>query len=40
MFLRTYSKWLDGADNDREMQRLEEQITPESHRKSLKSENQ
>lgn len=27
MFLRTYSKWLDGAQNDLEMQRLEASLT-------------
>jgi len=28
MFLRTYSKWLDGAQNDLEMQRLEASLSP------------
>lgn len=29
MFLRTYSKWLDGEQNDLEMQRLEQTFSPE-----------
>ncbi|WP_370670994.1 hypothetical protein [Hydrogenophaga palleronii] len=28
MFLRTYSKWLDGHQNDLEMQRLEASLSP------------
>lgn len=28
MFLRTYSKWIDGAQNDLEMQRLESALSP------------
>jgi integrase len=27
IFLRTYSKWLDGGQNDREMSRLESALT-------------
>ncbi len=29
MFLRTYAKWIDGSQNDREMARLESALTGE-----------
>jgi len=30
MFLRTYTKWMDGAQNEVEMGRLEETLAPKS----------
>ena len=32
MFHRTYAKWLDGEQNDREMERLEAAIAPKAGR--------
>lgn len=33
MFLRTYAKWIDGDQNDLEMQRLEAALSPTIPRK-------
>jgi integrase len=37
MFLRTYSKWVDGAQNDLEMQRLEAALSPAYPQKTEKA---
>ncbi len=37
MFLRTYSKWIDGSQNDAEMARLEAAILPQNFPERSKS---